>query len=174
MSEKQFSLAESIKMAVDLEKNGRKFYLEAAEKTQNDSGKRIFKMLADEEALHLATFQTMMTQMEEVEDWKELVKGYPKARKIPVFDNLAPASKVTKARSDEMSALRIAMGQEQKAIEFFENVVKKTEDEIAQKVFQFVLEQEEVHYTLLQAEYDSIANTGFWFDIPEFSMDGKF
>ena len=48
--------AEAIRMAMDLEKNGRRFYTDAAEKSQTESGKKIFKMLAHEEVLHLATF----------------------------------------------------------------------------------------------------------------------
>ena len=45
MDEKNFSVAEAIRMAIDLEKNGRKFYTEAVDKAETESGKKIFKML---------------------------------------------------------------------------------------------------------------------------------
>lgn len=174
MDEKNFNPAEAIKTAMDLEKNGRRFYSEAAEKAQTESGKKIFKMLAHEEVLHLATFQKMLDQMGNVSDWRELVKEYPQARQVPVFGEKAPASQVAKARTDEVDALRIAMKNEKEAIDFFDNISHLAKDETTQKVFAFVKEQEVYHYELLQAELDNITNTGFWFDSPEFRMDGKF
>lgn len=174
MDEKDFNVAEAIKMAMDLEKNGRKFYTEAAEKAETESGKKIFKMLAHEEVLHLATFQKMLDQMGNISDWRELVKEYPQARQVPVFGEKAPASQVAKARSDEVEALRIAMKNEKEAIAYFDKIAHLAKDEPTQKVFEFVKQQEEYHYDLLQAELDNITNTGFWFDSPEFRMDGKF
>ncbi len=174
MAEKAFDVAEAIKMSIDLEKNGRKFYTEAAAKSENESGKKLFTMLAKEETQHLATFQKMLDEMDQVGDWHELVKDYPQARQVPVFSEKAPASQVTKARTDEVEAIRIAMNQERDAINYFDKIAHQAQDEKTTKVFDFVREQEVYHYNLLQAEYDHITNTGFWFDYPEFRMDGKF
>lgn len=174
MDEKNFSVAEAIRMAIDLEKNGRKFYTEAVDKAETESGKKIFKMLAHEEVLHLVTFQKMLDQMGTESNWRELIKDYPKARQVPVFGEKAPASKVAKARTDEIAALRIAMKNEKEAIDFFDKIAHLATDETTQKVFEFVKEQEVYHYDLIQAELDSITNTGFWFDSAEFQMDGKF
>ena len=174
MEEKAFDLAEAIKMSIDLEKNGKKFYQEAAERAQTESGKRIFKMLAHEETLHLVTFQKMLDKLDSISNWRELVKNYPEARQVPVFDQSAPVDKVAKANTDEIEALRVAMKQERKAIEYFDKIAHLAKDEATRKIFEFVREQEVYHYDLLQAEYDSITNTGFWFDSPEFRMDGKF
>ncbi len=174
MSEQSYDLAESIQMAIDLEKNGRQYYLKAADLTRNDSGKKKFQVLAEEESLHLATFKKMLSSLQEITDWRELVKDYPEPRQTPVFEKDRPVEQRTKARTDKVQALRLAMEQERKAIDFFEQVVNNAEDEVARDVFKFVLDQEHVHLALLQAEYDSIVQTGFWFDTPEFRMDGKF
>ncbi|NOY58106.1 MAG: ferritin family protein [Calditrichaeota bacterium] len=174
MDENKFDVAEAIRMSIDLEKNGRKFYLEAAEKAETESGKKLFKMLAYEETVHLTTFQKMVDKMDKVDDWRELVKDYPQARQVPVFGEKAPANKVAKARTDEVEAIRIAMKQEREAIDYFDKIAHLADDEKTKKIFDFVREQEVYHYDLLQAEYDHITNTGFWFDSPEFRMDGKF
>ena len=42
------------------------------------------------------------------------------------------------------------------------------------EIFEKIIKEEKYHYDLLQAEYDNITNTGFWFDMAEFRMDGKF
>ena len=174
MDENNFSVAEAIRLAIDLEKNGRKFYTEAAEKAQTDSGKKIFKMLAHEEVLHLVTFQKMLDQMGNASDWRDLIKEYPTARQVPVFGERATPGKAAKAQTDEVEALRIAMKNEKEAIAFFDKIAHLATDETTQNVFEFVKKQEEYHYDLLQAELDNITNTGFWFDSAEFRMDGKF
>jgi len=66
------------------------------------------------------------------------------------------------------------MDHERTAIDFFKSEAAKASDLTVKHVFEFVRDQEVFHYDLLQAEYDSIAGTGFWFDVPEFRMDGKF
>ncbi|MBD3377293.1 hypothetical protein GF406_19855 [candidate division KSB1 bacterium] len=174
MPEQMYNLTEAIQMAIDLERNGRQYYLKAADLTHNESGKKIFQVLAEEESLHLATFKKMLSSMQELKDWRELVKDYPEPRQAPVFDKDRPIEQRAKARTDEIEALRLAMEQERKAIDFFEQVVNNAENELVREVFKFVLDQEHVHLALLQAEYDSIVQTGFWFDTPEFRMDGKF
>jgi len=175
MNNEAISLAEAIKMAIDLEKNGQAFYTQAAETAQNESGKKIFAQLAKEEMQHLATFQTMLNHSSEIGDWRELVKGYPApGRQVPVFALRKTKPDVAKARTDEIEALRIAMKQEREAIAFYERIANQAKDSATTKIFDFVREQETYHYDLLQAELDHIQQTGFWFDRAEFRMDGKF
>ncbi len=175
MNEKKISLETSIKMAIDLEKRGQQFYRKAAEKTDNESGKRIFKMLAREEALHLDTFQKMLEELDAVHDWQYYVKGYPPQRRVPLFDeDQTRKTKQDQSHTDELVALRTAMDHERKAIAFFDSLLSKSEDAISRQVIEFIKEQEVFHYDLLQAEIDNITNTGFWFDEAEFRMDGKF
>lgn len=173
MNAKPASTSDAIKMAVELESKGRKFYMEAAAKTLNETGKRIFNMLADEEQLHLATFKRMLDRSQSYSGWRELVKDYPEKSEIPVFGDKARQS-LRKAQTDELQALRLAMKQEKDAISFFGDIVMMATDEDTKNIFEFIKEQEIYHYDLLQAEYDNITKTGFWFDSAEFRMDGKF
>jgi rubrerythrin len=173
MDTKSPTIAESIKMAIDLEKKGRKFYLESAEKTENETGKRIFTRLAHEEALHLATFEHMLDSKDLPGDWRGIMHNYPAKPEIPVFGDKARAA-LKRPSTDELQALRIAMTQEREAMQFFGAIAQQSDDETVKAIFSFVREQEVYHHDLLQAEYDSITNTGFWFDTPEFRMDGKF
>ena len=43
-----------------------------------------------------------------------------------------------------------------------------------EKFFVRLAEWEDTHYEIVQSELDAINQTGFWFGIPEFRMDGKF
>jgi rubrerythrin len=172
MEQKSFNLVEALGVAVQLEIKGRKFYLEVAEKTDNPTGKAVFTRLANEELVHLQTFQRMIQKDPELSKWRELNKEAPARPVIPLFDEKARAS-LKKATADELEALRIAMRQEKEAIDYFENLSQQADDEQSRSILLFVKEQEIYHYDLLMAEYDHIAQTGFWFDAAEFRMDGK-
>jgi rubrerythrin len=48
------------------------------------------------------------------------------------------------------------------------------DDPQAREIFKKMCEEEKFHYDLLQAQHDSLTNSGFWFDSAEFRMDGKY
>ena len=62
---------------------------------------------------------------------------------------------------------------EMDAIDFFQKAAAETDDPVARKIFQEIADEEKFHYDLLQAQYDSVTNSGFWLDGAEFQMDGK-
>ena len=166
------TLAEAMALAVNLEIKGRDFYLRAAEQTANPTGKRIFTSLAEEELIHLATFKAMVDKNPDLaQKARRLNESRPKPV-LPVFDSATAAPRQA-ATADELAALRLAMKQEKEAAEFFTRTLALAPDDLSRHIFSFVLEQENYHYDLLQAEYDYIVGTGFWFDSPEFRMDGK-
>lgn len=74
----------------------------------------------------------------------------------------------------EIEALSIGMELEQKAINFFSSTVQDMSDSQAKEIFDKICDEERFHYDLLQAQYDSLTNSGFWLDSAEFKMDGKY
>jgi rubrerythrin len=63
---------------------------------------------------------------------------------------------------------------ERDSIEKYKEWSMKSGDTKVREIFEKIIKEEEFHYDLLQAEYDNITNTGFWFNMAEFRMDGKF
>ncbi len=66
------------------------------------------------------------------------------------------------------------MDLETHAVRHFEAASRDTYDSVAKKMFREIAEEEKFHYDLLQAQHDSLTNSGFWFDSAEFRMDGKY
>jgi rubrerythrin len=168
----QDDFAKAVQTAINLEKTGRAYYLHAAEKTENEAGQRLFTMLAQEEAVHLATFAKLMEQSADFAGWRDLLNGGKSALGLALFSQRS-LDKSIRASASELEALSLAMEQERKAIDLFEKMAAQTSSKLAAQVFNLVREQEIVHYDLLQAELDHITKTGFWFDSAEFRMDGK-
>lgn len=166
-------VAKAIREAIKLEINGKAVFDHAAEVTHNELGKKMFRRLAEDETKHLDTFGQLFSARIGGEDWRMFVDKEGLKGSSSVIDELLPRMK-KEGRAGEIEALRIGMELERKAIDFFEKAAKEATDQKAKEIFDKICEEERFHYELLQAEYDSVTNSGFWFDIAEFRMDGKF
>lgn len=165
---------EAIKTAIQLEKDGRQFFEQAAEDTNNELGKKMFQKLAADEVRHLVTFEKMFKTLADPETWRELLKsGAPRVR-MPFFAEKAENRSPAERGAGEVSALRQALGVERKAIDFFKKVAQEAHDPEASRIFELIAEEEISHYDLIQAQIDSVTNAGFWFDVGEFEMDGLY
>jgi rubrerythrin len=161
--------------AIKLEINGRSFFEHAAEVTHNDLGKKMFEKLARDETAHLKTFGEIFASLVGVDDWKQAVNEEKYADSDLIDELKARVAKQEKQeRASELEAIRIGMELERKAIDFFTKSAQETEDRKHKDIFNEIADQERLHYDLLQAQYDSVTNSGFWFDVAEFRMDAKY
>ena len=143
--------AEILGAALELETKGFTFYTQAAKKTENETGKRMFAQLAKEEEDHIVRLKQM---------FKDL---YPRktGKDIPLFEV------VVSEYSGEVEALKIAADMEKKSIQFYEDWAKNN----LESLFRVLIEIEKEHLELLQAELDYVQRTGFWFDYFESSLE---
>jgi rubrerythrin len=173
MDEKRERIAEVIKMAIQMEKDGHKFFMDKASQTESTLGKKMFERLAKEELQHIATFTEMFDQILESKEWHKLIQRHSLEHRMPVFEEAVNREPVEVSEND-VQALDEALDLERRAIEFFKDAMEKSEDETAKELFGSIMKEEEYHYMLIQAQRDALTNAGFWFDDQEFQMDGKF
>ena len=163
---------EAIKGAILLEVNGRKFFNHAADVTQHESGKKMFRFLAEEEVKHLKTFTELFGQILGSKDWRKHLSSHELEGEAPLVEKLKERMKREEGKG-ETEALSIGMQLEMDAINFFQNAASETDDPVAKKIFTDICDEEKFHYDLLQAQHDSVTKSGFWLDSAEFQMDGK-
>ena len=172
MKEISKEVENAIKEAIRLEINGRKFFMHAADITEHEKGKKMFRFLADEEVKHMEIFGRLFSQILEGEDWKNYVKDEELRGESSLVERLKERIKNEEGKG-EVEALRIGMELEQTAIDFFGKAVFSVDDSTAKKIFREIGEEEKFHFDLLQAQYDSVTHSGFWLGSAEFQMDGK-
>ena len=159
--------------AIQLEIDGRNFFLKAVEMSHNELGKKMFQKLADDELRHLTDFKKIFSPIIEGEDWDKLVKNETSRTISPVIKELT--SRLEKAgRASEIEAIKIGMELERKAIHFFEEFNKELDNAQMKEIVLNICDEERFHYDLLQSQYDSVTNSGFWLDVGEFRMDAKY
>jgi hypothetical protein len=70
----------------------------------------------------------------------------------------------------DLAALNTALDAEQRAARFYAEQVASGE---GAAMYRRLAEMEQAHAALIQAEIDNITATGFWFGLPEFTLEGQ-
>jgi rubrerythrin len=162
-----------MRTAIEMEKSGHRFFTEASNKVRHEVGRKLFSRLAAEEIDHMRTFEKIFNEVSGGADWAEAMKAVQPAKRVPYFDEARKEFK-SEDMSVELDYLKKALDLERNAMQFFERAVQEAESPEAGEIFKRILAEEQGHYDLIQSEIDSINGTGFWFDVNEFYMDGKY
>lgn len=73
MSEISEKVKDAIRESIKLEINGRKFFNHAADVTSHETGRKMFRFLAEEEVKHMEVFGDLFSKILGNEDWRQLV-----------------------------------------------------------------------------------------------------
>jgi len=166
---------QAIEKAIQIEKDGLAFYTEAAQQTDNPSGKKMFQSLARDEAAHQKLFETVRESLLQEGNWlspQEVAAISPREfDRFPIFP-IGNEIRAAEIPERELAALQRGIEAEEAAIAFYSEQMDKTDDPHGKAMYAYLIEQEEGHRTILEGEYDYLNRTGFWFDFQEFSLEG--
>jgi rubrerythrin len=164
----------ALKMAIEIEDNGLVTFLKFARQTKHEFGKNMFIRLAMDENEHRRILEKQMHRLAEGQPWVEIqVPDYGIEHVAPTMTERQQKA-TAQSGGAETEALKIALDLERKAAKFFREQAEAAADPKARSLFEQLAEWEDAHFDLIQAEMDSINNTGYWFNVPEFKMDGKY
>lgn len=158
------NVKDAILTAIQMEKDGYAFYTKAAAQTRSDMGRTIFESLAADEQRHLDVFQKMFEEKIGQSEWNDLINSSKKYANIPIFPTDFKEAPGMDPDSTEIDALRIAMDSEKEAIEYYNNIKEKLDNQELKNVINEIIEQEKNHYSLLEKEFNHINTTGYWFE----------
>jgi rubrerythrin len=162
--------------AMELERRGHAFYLQAAEVTASPRGKSTFLTLARDELEHLTYLDNAFRSMLRDGTMPPMPKPTHAAEAAPpkrpdVFSSPKDAVKEIKATAGETDALKRGMEAEQDSIALYSQALARAETEEEKLLFGSLVTVEQGHLTILQGEYDYVNRTGFWMGHQEFSME---
>jgi rubrerythrin len=159
---------ESLKLAIKTEEDGRKMYLQAAQRVSNPLAKAVFTQLAKEETVHIEVI-TQFYQGLKAKGKGEVSAEIKRAmnydlRKKTIFESAKNRMDDTvSAGPDVFSAYKIAMKFEEDGAKMYEESAKKTADANAKMIYQFMNIQENEHYRLLAESLNYLENPQQWF-----------
>jgi rubrerythrin len=166
---------QAIETAIQIEKDGLAFYTEAAKQIGNPNGKKMFQSLARDEAVHLTLFQVVRESLLKKGNWlspEEVAAISPGEFARPPIFPTGDEIKSAEIPERELAALQRGIEAEEAAIAFYSEQREKTDDSDGQAMYDYLIQQENGHRTILQGEYDYLNRTGFWFGFQEFNLEG--
>lgn len=165
------NLEQAITTAIKYETRVHATYAEAVSAAENDTARRVFSTLRDEELGHIRYLR------QRLEEWRE--NGAIDVRQIGGEIGSRSAIEVGAARLKEtltgggrggtrveLECLRKALAAERETSNFYKQMVA-TLDADGKRLFERFVEIEEGHLAMVQAEIDFVSGAGYWFDTAE-------
>jgi len=151
---------EVVRAAIQLERDGQDFYLKAAAEASNELGREMLRSFADDEQRHIEWLEAIVEgNVPETEPPQEIYD-----RLSGIFadapDELRQAAS---GSSDDIDAIQVAIGMEDKSVAAYEKWAKDAEDEDIRELCGELAEFERLHRRILENTIEYLESTGDWF-----------
>jgi rubrerythrin len=162
---------EAVKTAIQMEIDGKEYYLKAAQSSGNELGRKLFQQLAVEEDRHREKFEEIFKGFQKKKAWPAVNITPHDGKEIKTL--FAGASKSVKSSTTEMEAVQTAMDMENKTRDFYQKQAQGSSFEAEKKYFEILAQEESVHHSLLLDYFEYMRNPAGYFTMKErHSLDG--
>ena len=170
MANEQALTVAALEAAIQIEIDGKEFYLKMSQGSGNAMGKKLFSSLAAEEDLHRQKFEKIYKAVAAQKSWPEVKIERHIGEYKTIF---AEASESAQFTGSELEAVQTAMQMENKTRDFYLGRSEKAHFPAEKKYYETLAKEERIHHTLLQDYYEYMQNPAQYFTIKEkHSLDG--
>ena len=176
MTETRDRFTQMLCTAQEMEEKGRAFYEKAFSASENPLGKEIFRLLIDDEIVHLERIRKISDSLTQdqhwSQEWKNLQCLYQDLGEV--FRELTSRYRQAgMAGSSDLEALNLALDFEQRSVAFYENQLAKAGDPL-EKAFlsQMILEEKGHARTLRDTQYYLSDPEGWFIEKERAGLDG--
>ena len=167
-----------LRRAMQIERDGYKFYREAAERAVGERGKSVFLGLADDEETHLRLLLIEYQAVESGQGWIDPTQALkmdldldPANPDLPGEEYPEPSPIFTPAREQslegDVAALEFAMETEQLSYALYKGAAAEQTDPAAKQAYELLAKEENHHYEVLQNSRDYLVDNQTWWDSEE-------
>jgi rubrerythrin len=171
MMNEQSRTIQGLLTAIQMEIEGKEFYLKASQSCQNKTGQTLFKVLADEEDLHRQRFIDIYRLVQETNRWPPVENiSHITTQRKGIFAEEMSNIHIT---DSELSAVRTAMEMENKTRDFYQQQAAMALFEMEKKYYLALAGEEQSHHALLLDYFELLNDPGQYYTIKErHSLDG--
>ena len=167
------NLHEALQTAIEHERHIRDHYARGAEAIVDPAGKKAFHTLAKEEQGHVAYLESRLDEWQRTGKVSTPALGTVLPSRAWLEQAVAGLGKTGPsqvANKPELDLLKAALELEKQTSAFYRDLVAKL-PEAERGLFSRFLDIEDGHLAIVQAELDALQGLGYWFDVPEFSLE---
>jgi rubrerythrin len=175
MANEQSRTIEVLQRAVQTEIEGKQFYQQASQKSNNKLAKQLFQHLANEEDVHRKKFEEIYEALKRGQDWPDVAPPTDKAKGLKTL--FAEATKElgskSKVAESELEAIKIAMDMEIKSYNLYHSRSEESTLPVEKRFYEALAGEERGHHLALVDSYEYLRNPAGWFTKTEhWSLDG--
>ncbi len=176
MKDAQTGLIEALKYAIQMELDGKKFYILSGQESTNKIGKELFSWLAEQEDFHRKRFEGIYELIAQKKGWPSTPIKPDKNHTFRTLFSEAIRSIGTslKAEKSEFIAAEKAIEMEIKSRDFYTARAAKATSDIEKNFFSAISAEEQGHYLALIDYKEYMSDPVGWFTRTEHhSLDGN-
>ena len=175
MATEQDKTLEVLKLAIQMETDGKEYYLKASRQSSNEMGRELLKSLAAEEDRHKQTFTGIYEAIRSKKAWPEVELPKDRDKKLRTIFARASAAKspAAKAGTAELDAVQTAIGMEVKSYTLYTNQSKSARYQVEKEFYEKLAAEERQHHLILLDYSEFLKDPAQWFTTKEHSsFDG--
>lgn len=149
----QFSGFEVIKAAMEVEKNGHRYYSATAEKAKNPLTKEIFTWLAQDEVEHLRRLKALESKYEDGAFWEneeEFLPYLQRFRDREIFPSPEEVEAIADSDDFDLKALDLAIEAEENFAAYFQTAEANARTADGKEAFGWLAKEEQRHAAILK------------------------
>ncbi len=165
MVTEQDKTLDALKTAIQMEIDGKKFYLKASQESSNELGKKLLESLADEEYVNRQKFGEIYEAIRSKKTWPKTdfkPDGGIRLRTIFVRATEETSSDI-KTSATELDAVQTAMDMENKTYDFYQTQGKNATYAAEREFYEALAFQEKEHHLILLDYYEFLKDPAAWF-----------
>jgi len=154
-----YSGFEVIRAAMEVEKNGHRFYSTMSEKAHSELAREIFSWLAQDEVQHLKTLEALVPKYEEGSFWENEDEFLPYLQRFKDKEIFPSAERLELALQDDdpdIKSLDLAIEAEVKFAEYFHKAAEQARTAEGREAFHWLAKEEDRHAAVLQERKEKI------------------
>jgi len=154
-----------LKRAMQIEQEGREFYMKAAQITRDEKGQETFCALASDEENHLRLIHRQHDALTSESMWISSPEVKPVQIDLdkPLFPEGKEAlDKTVTAKSSDSDALLFGLDIEAKSFDMYHRAAVETADALGKAMFEFMAGEEKGHFDILMMRSEYLVRSMGW------------
>lgn len=149
----------ALKMAIQTEQDGQRFYRQAALQTRHPQARELFLSVAQDEVMHEQVLQARLAALNHGDGWEGVIALEPPSAVAagPALFTTENLEFHVREYTSDLSALRMAYLLENDAVAFYEMAAAQTQDPIGKQMFLDLAAFERGHRALFETEYTALS-----------------
>ncbi len=175
MTSEQDKTLKGLQVAIQMEIDGKEYYLKSSRESGNELGKKLLEKLASEEDTHRQRFEQIYNAIKDKKGWPttDFQPDGGKTLRTIFARATEEMGAGAKALTTEIDTIQTAMGMENKTFDYYTRQGTDASQDAEREFYYAVAGEEKEHYLILLDYYEYLKDPAAWFVQKEHhSLDG--